>query len=149
MKQKVWRKDGMKQIISSGWKEFDKQTNCISTGNVYARTQYSSFIRPWKETECNGFTNPEGHLMNFDLKPFRNFRIPKRIMEILKNKERNESYILYMFFIVNKEKHVEPFGWVVTDYHYKYVESCVTRNYKQSYWRRYNALQEAISYITE
>ena len=87
--------------------------------------------------------------MDFDLKPFRNFRIPKRIMEILEDKERNESYILYMFFIVNKEKHVEPFGWVVTDYHYKYVESCVTRNYKQSYWRRCNALQEAISYITE
>ena len=139
----------MKQIINSGWKEFDKQTNCISTGNVYANTQYSSFIRPWKETECNGFTNPEGHLMNFDMKPFRNFRIPKCIMEILKNKERAESYILYMFFIVNKEKHVEPFGWVVTDYHHKHVTSCVTRNYGQCYLKRYNALKEAINYITE
>lgn len=149
MKQKVWRKDGMKQIINSGWKEFDRQTNCISTGNVYANTQYSSFIRPWKETECNGFSNPEGHLMDFDLKPFRSFRIPQCIMDILKNKERAESYILYMFFIVNKYKHVEPFGWVVTDYHHKRVTSCVTRNYGQSYWRRYNALKEAINYITE
>jgi len=149
MKKIIWSKDGMKQIINSGWKEFDKQTNCISTGNVYANTQYSSFIRPWKETECNGFSNPKGHLMDFDLKPFRSFRIPQCIMDILKNKERAEIYILYMFFIVNKEKHVEPFGWVVTDYHYKHVTSCVTRNYGQSYWKRYNALQEAINYITE
>jgi len=87
--------------------------------------------------------------MDCDLKIFSSFRIPKYIMEILEDKERNEGYILYMFFILNKEKHVEPFGWVVTDYNHKYVTSCVTRNYKQSYLRRYNALQEAISYITE
>ena len=149
MKKKVWRKDGMKQIIDSGWKEFNKQTDCICTGNVCANTQYSSFIRPWKETECNGLTRPKGYLMDFDLKPFRNFCIPKCIMEILEDKNRTESYILYMFFILNKKKQMEPFGWVVTGYNYKYVTSCVTKNYRQSYLRRYKALQEAISYITE
>ena len=73
MKKAVYDKSG-RQIVSSAWKEFNQQTNCISTGNVYANTQYSSFIRPWKEKECNGHVNPEGHLVIYSRLKTRSIR---------------------------------------------------------------------------
>lgn len=39
-------------------------------GNVTSSFQFSSFVRAPSETQCNGFTNPLGHLTQFDLKPF-------------------------------------------------------------------------------
>ena len=147
MKKRVWRKDGMKQLISSGWKLFDQQTNCITTGNAYCNTQVSSFIRPWKETECNGFIRPEGHLLNFDLQQFNRFYIPWNIEKVLKDKERNDSVILYMFFVTNKEDRIEPFCWVITDRNHKLITYRVVRHCKQSYLKRYDAAHEAMSYI--
>ena len=148
MKEKIWSKDGMKQIINSGWKEFDKQTNTIFTGNVMANTQYSSFIRPYKKVECNGNIHREGHLMNFDLQPFRRWNIPNAIMSILKDKNREKSVILYMFFTTNKYKRVEPFAFVITDEKYKLIHYCVIVRYGQNASKRYNAVQEALDYIT-
>lgn len=148
MKQKVWSKDGMKQIINSGWKEFDKQTNTIFTGQVWANTQYSMCIRPWKETECNGLTHPEGHLMDFDLKPFKRLNIPDRILQVLTDKGREKGAILYMFFITNKDGRIDPFFWVVTDYDYHMVES-VLRVGNGNYMKRYSASREILEYITE
>lgn len=148
MKKSVYSKDGKKQIINSGWKLFDNQTNCITSGQCVANTQFSMCIRPWKETECNGFQNPEGHLLDFDLKPFRTYRIPKSIKQILTDKEREQSVILYMFYTTSKEGRTEPFCWVVTDYDYKLIKYSIVYGYKQNYWKRYNAAQEAISYIT-
>ena len=149
MKECKWSKDGSKMLINSGWKEFDKQTNVIATGNVYATTQFSSFIRPWKETECNGFTNPEGHLMNFDMTPFRNHNIPKDIMDYLTDHNRQESVILYMFFILDKDKHVEPFSFVVTSYNRRLIMYRVRSWRGQRYIKRLNATKEAIKYITD
>ena len=149
MKEYKWSEDGMKQIITSGWKEFDRQTNFIGTGNVEANTQFSSYIRPWKKTECNGFVNPEGHLMDFDLKQFSNQRIPRDIENVLRNKEREESVILYMFFVLSKEKHVEPFCWVVTNDRHRLIAYRVTAGYRQNYSKRLEAGKEAMKYITE
>jgi len=149
MKKETWNAAGTKMIIDSGWKEFDRQTNLFATGNVYANTQYSSFIRPWKQTECNGFTNPEGHLMDFDLKAYDRWHMPQDIEDYLKDKEREDSVILYMFFIVNKENHVEPFCWAITDKDYHLVMHCIQRGYKQSYQRRLRAAAEALSYVTQ
>ena len=148
MKEKIWTKDGMKQIINSGWKEFDEQTNTIFPGQCVASTQYSMCIRPWKEKECNGYVNPEGHLLDFDLKPFRKYRIPSSIESILTDKEREQNLILYMFFTV-RDGRVTPFCWVVTDYDHKLVNYCVVYGYRQSWLKRYNAAQEAMSYIIQ
>ena len=148
MKKCKWSKNGSKMLIDSGWKEFDRQTNVIATGNVYATTQFSSFIRPWKETECNGFTNPEGHLMDFDMKPFRTFRIPRMIEDILVDKERERSVILYMFFTRNKEGRTEPFCWVVTDYGHKLIKYQIVVYGNQNHMKRQQAAHEAMSYIT-
>ena len=148
MKECKWSKNGSKMLIDSGWKEFDKQTNVIATGNVYATTQYSSFIRPWKETECNGFTNPEGHLMDYDLKSFRKYAMPEDIEKYLTDHNRQESVILYMFFVRDKGGRVEPFSFVVTDYHHRLIMYRVRSYRGQRYMKRLNATKEAIRYIT-
>ena len=148
MKKKVWNSTGMKQIIDSGWKEFDRQTNCISTGNVISNTQLSQFIRPYSETECNGFERPKGHLMKFDLESFNRYDIPQRIMNILKDVNRRESYILYMFFTMRNGM-VEPFCWVITDELHRLITYNIVYHYGQHLSKRISAAKEAISYITD
>lgn len=147
MKKAIWNSTGMKQIINSGWKEFDRQTNCISTGNVFSDTQLSWFVRPYCETECNGFENPKGHLMDYDLKVFNPYHIPKWIMDILTDVNRRESYALYMFFTRNKGT-IEPFCWIITDSHYQLITYSIVCGYRQQYSKRESAAKEAISYIT-
>lgn len=141
----------MKQIINSGWKEFDRQTNCITTGNAICSTQESNYIRAYNDTECNGFQFEPGHLLKADLKGFSNQRIPKAILEVLNDHERKESVILYMFFIHDKHGHQEPFCWAITTKYpeHKLVKYNIVYGYRQNYWKRYNAAQEAISYITD
>ena len=145
MKQKIWNKKG-EQVVNSGWKEFDKQTNYIGTGNVYANTQVSTFIRPWGQTECNNYTFPEGQLMNSDLKQFDGFRIPASLLGVIKDKNRKDSVILYMFFTM-RNKRVVPFGWVLSERDYSTIGCHVTRNHRESYIKRWSALNEAIQYI--
>ena len=148
MKKRIYTKDGMKQIIDSGYKLFDKQTNCICEGNVIANTQFSNYIRPWKETECNGRTNPEGHLTKFDLDAFTPHRIPDKLLKYLLDKKRTKSVVLYMFFVV-KDGHIKPFSFVITSYDDKLIDySIIVRN-GQSAAKLHNATMEAISYITD
>ena len=147
MKKAVYNSKGS-QVINTEWAEFNKQTNCISTGNVYANTQISSFIRPYKRTECNGFRFPEGDLMKTDLKQFDRFRIPYAIGQVIKDEKREDSVILYMFFTTRNE-HVTPFGWVLTDRQHHLIGQCVVRKHGESYTKRWSALNEAIQYITE
>ena len=84
----------MKMIIDSGFKEFDRQTNCISRGNAICNTQYSNCIRPYTEIECNGHTFPEGHLFNYDL---QYFNISSAIRDMIK--KMGKMVCLYEFFI--------------------------------------------------
>lgn len=149
MKKAIWRKDGMKMIIDSGWKEFDRQTCCISTGQVITNTQYSMCIRPWKQTECNGFTNPEGHLLDFDIGPFRKYSIPGSISRVLKDKGREKTVILYMFYIHDKNGRIEPFFWVVTDCFHHLMASQLKVGFGKNYMKRYSASREILEYITE
>lgn len=143
MKKPVFNKTGMKMLVTTGFKTFDKQTNYIGTGNVMANTQYSSFIRPWSETECNGFIRPCGELMYYDMKPFSEYRIPIPIRDIIEDKERKESVILYLFFI-RRNHQLEPLCWVLTDYHHNLLKKYVWN------WtvKRETAMLEIIKYIT-
>jgi hypothetical protein len=133
MKKAVYNKKGTKQIIDSGWKEFDRQTNFLATGNVIANTQISFFIRPWCETECNGFTRREGELMKYDLNQFGKWHIPADLLVTIEDKNRKESVILYLFHTMTKDR---------------YVNSRVVREWGESYVKRSAALWEAIRYIT-
>ena len=149
MKKHVYNPSGTRQLINSGWKLFDEQTNLITTGNVYTNTQLSSYIRPWTETECNGRTNPEGHLTNFDLHPFRKYGIPPVIDKIVSDKGRKEPVILYMFHVWSKDQHVLPFCWVVTDKNHKLLKYAIVTRWGEHIGKRIKAADEAISYITE
>lgn len=147
MKKAIYNNKG-RQVVNSDWAEFNKQTSCISTGNVIADTQISTFIRPWEQIECNLHKFPEGHLMKFDLDTFNGYRIPEGIMDVIRNKDRKESVILYMFFTVRNKK-VVPFGWVLTDKNHHYIGHRIVRAYGESYTKRWSALNEAMQYITE
>lgn len=142
MKKAVFSKNGMKMLINTGFKTFDKQTNLITTGNVYASTQFSSYIRPWSKTECNGMDFPCGELLKYDLKPFSPYTIPIPIMRELYDETRTESLILYMFFI--HRQGIKPLGWVLTDKNHK------MKSWFVDYWtwKREAAMKEIIKYIT-
>ncbi len=148
MKKSIYNKTGTRQLIDSGFKEFDRQTNCISTGNCLFNTQVSSFIRPWSLRECNGYTFPEGQLMNYDLKQFHRFAIPEWIERVIRNKDRTDNVILYMFHTTSRDGYVRPFGWVLTTRGHDLIDSCVVRERNQRYCKRRFALDEAIKYIT-
>jgi hypothetical protein len=144
MEKAIFNKTGMKQIINSDFKEFNKQTNCISYGNCISNTQYSSFIRPFNEIECNGFINEKGHLLRFDLKYFKN--IPERLMNILKDEKRTESYILYEFCIYKHNKK-DVIGYVLTDDNHNFITDYVSYDYGCNFCKRESAIEEAKKYI--
>lgn len=147
MKKAVYNSKG-NQVVNTDWAEFNKQTNCISTGNVFGRTQLSWFIRPYGKTECNGYKFPEGHLMKVDLDTFGKFRIPENLEQVIRDKNRKDSVILYMFFTL-RNKRITPFGWVLTDREHRLIGQYVVRRQNESYAKRWSALNEAIQYITE
>ena len=146
MKKHTWDNPN-KMHFESAYKTFNEQTNLISTGNVIANTQFSSYIRPYNETECNGLTRPAGELLKFDLQYFRN--IPERIINILWDKTRTESYILYQFSVYNKKYNERDIiGYVLTDYNDNLITYAVTCNYGSCYYKRESAILECIEYIT-
>lgn len=108
-----WSKNGMKMIIDSGFKEFDKQTNCLSSGNAIASTQYSNYIRPYYET-----TNPvgekvkEGLLRDYDLKYFSLNKMTNGFQDWLNNITKKEKVIVYEYFIY-RNGIKEVIGWLV------------------------------------
>jgi len=154
MKKAEFNKRGTRQLVDTGWKAFDRQTNCISTGNVIANTQLSLYVRPYRETECNGYTFKPGDLLEADLKAFR-YRPPDDVMDILRDKEREKSVILYMFStsevvgnIVGRYMRV-PFLWVVTDRDHRLVKCRSVHRCGAQMCKRYNATREILRYITE
>ena len=55
-----------------------------SLGNVFADEVRSTFVRLESETECNGRTNPRGHLYAFDMEGWKGYEVPKLYTEALK-----------------------------------------------------------------
>ena len=144
MKKATFNKSGMKQIINSDYKLFNKQTNYISYGNVIANTQYSSFIRPYSQTTCNNNNFSEGELMKSDLKYFGN--IPASIKDKLYAKDRKESYILYEFFVY-RNGNKDIIGYVLTDKKHKLITYEVLESYN-NYNKSLSAILETLPYIT-
>lgn len=108
-----WSKNGMKMIIDSGYKTFDKQTNYLSSGNVISSTQYSNYIRPYNEI-VNPIGNKveKGHLRNYDLKYFSKNLMTNGFKDWLDNLTKNTKVIIYEYFIYrNRDK--EVIGWLV------------------------------------
>jgi hypothetical protein len=144
MKKAIWRKDGMKQIINTGHKEFDRQFVCASTGNVIGGGQYSNYIRPYTETECNGYTNAPGYLQNYDLKYFDH--LPYHIKEYVKKYTHDKMAILYQFHHFNGDRCVVHGFILTTGYNdgYKLINSWVVGPTYKSYM----VIEGIMPYIT-
>ena len=74
----VWR-DGNHMLFESGHKTFDRQVDCISTGNIIGNVQLGFYIRSYAETKCSGQTFPVGHLRDFDLENWQ--QLPSHVRE--------------------------------------------------------------------
>jgi hypothetical protein len=59
-----------RMVIDTGCSVFDRQCSHLTSGNHWGNCQFSTFVRPVSETECNGRTFPVGELFDFDMKAF-------------------------------------------------------------------------------
>jgi hypothetical protein len=59
-----------RMMIDTGCPVFDSQCSHLTSGNHWGNCQFSTFVRPVSETECNGRTVPAGELFDFDMKAF-------------------------------------------------------------------------------
>jgi hypothetical protein len=57
-------------VIDTGCSAFDSQCSYLTSGNHWGNCQFSAFVRPVFETECNSRTFPVGELFDFDMKAF-------------------------------------------------------------------------------
>lgn len=137
-----WNKSGMRMIIESGFKEFDKQTNLITSGNCISNTQYSNYIRPYNETKCNGFEKQKGDLFNFDL---QHFSISNSLREYIKS--LNDQVCLYEFRIYRKGIK-DVIGWLIERKNGQITIE--VNNYNMGhYLKRYKALEFCKNIIEE
>jgi len=138
-RETAWR-DGDHMLFESGHKTFDRQVDCISTGNVLGHVQLSWHIRPYTETECNGFTNPPGHLRAFDLK---DWQLPQRVRRCVLDQTETRAVWLYEFRHWRGDVKIVH-GYVVTSHDHGLIDYFVTGpTYKSEL-----VIHEAITYIT-
>lgn len=148
MKEKEWI-NGDKMKFESEFSTFNRQTNCISRGNCIANTQLSSYVRPFSETECNGFKREPGHLQNWDLNEGFAQRFPDFVKKWIRDSEycKTKSVIAYEFFYYTPGENRIPIGWVITSGHddgYKLLNKWYA-DHKSKF---ISALDECILYIT-
>src|SRR5208282_1579546 len=59
-----------RMVTDTGCSDFDNQCLHLTSGNHWGNCQFSTYVRPVSETECNGRTLPVGELFEFDMKAF-------------------------------------------------------------------------------
>jgi hypothetical protein len=59
-----------RMVIDTGCSVFDSQCTYLTSGNHWGSCQFSTFVRPVFESQCNGRTVPVGELFDFDMKIF-------------------------------------------------------------------------------
>ncbi len=143
----VWDKKG-NQVIDSGFKKFDRQTNLITYGNVIANTQTSSYIRPWGETNNYGHILEPGEGTKFDMIHFPKLS-DKKILDIIYDKSRTESVILYKFFVTDDYAGQDVIGYVLTDYDHHHLAHCVVCPWRSNIRKREMAIIECMNYVCE
>lgn len=113
--------------IDTGHKTFDRQANAsiVTVGNVVSDVQFSSYVRPADELECNGFVNEPGHLQNFDIRQFHRSGVPAEVERVTRSAaDRWGGAILYRFgywVSVTMDPRRIHLGWVVTDKQHRLV----------------------------
>ena len=141
MKKREWV-NGNHMLFESPHKTFNKQVDCISTGNVMGHVQLSCHVRSYNEIECNGNIRPKGHLQEYDLNWIAE-KFPHYVKDFARKTFIDEGGWLYEFrYWKGSEKYV--MGYVATTYEHNLLK----------YWNTAGAfkseevLEEAIKYIT-
>jgi hypothetical protein len=130
-----------KMKFNSSFKTFDKQTRILTTGNAMHDTQFSMYIRPKNETECNNAKFKVGHLRDWDLNNFKN--IPYYVKEDIEKRTENKPVILYEFHHYSNGRKIVD-GYVATDTNYKKLKTYYTNPNMKSQ----SAVNEASKYIS-
>ena len=132
----------MKMIIHSDFKEFNKQTNLITSGNVIANTMWGNYIRPYNETiNPDGQVVSEGQLFDFVL---QYFSINKAMREYIKS--LNRKVILYEIFIYRGQRK-DIIGWLIGDKG-RIIDITVAKS-SGNYRKRFSALETVKNIIEE
>ncbi|MCT7910286.1 hypothetical protein N5912_00445 [Arcobacter lacus] len=128
--------------ISTGFKTFDEQSNYLGTGNVIANTQFSWYLRPTYETECNGFPFKERELFESDIKKFQlvNSYFRKIIEDFT---DKYGGSILYCFSYKKRKENVR-IGYLLTSKDKSKYEVFGTKNMK-----REDCIYSLLPYFTE
>jgi len=71
-----------RMVIDTGCSVFDSQCSYLTSGNHWGSCQFSTFVRPVSETECNGRTVAVGELFEFDMKIFA--EMPARVRSAIR-----------------------------------------------------------------
>ncbi len=144
MKKHTWDNPN-KMHFESPHKTFSRQCRYITTGNQMGDVVYSNYIRPYGETECNGFTNPPGHLQDWDLtKNIVADTLPYHICEEIRKLTHDNGGIIYNFHHWNGDRRIDD-GFVLTTRH----DDCklIKVWYVNRDWRAQAAVDEAVKYI--
>jgi hypothetical protein len=137
-----------KMHFESPHKTFNRQAELISTGNVIGTVQYSNYIRPYNELECNGFSFEAGHLQNYDLtKNVVASILPSHIREQVRKLTHDDGGIIYNFHHWNGDKRIDDGFVLTTSKPYKEYK-LIKVWYVNNDWRAVEAVTEAIKYIT-
>ena len=150
MKKKEWVTPN-RMKFESLHKTFNRQVSMISTGNQIGNTVYSSYIRSYNETECNGRTFPKGHLQEYDL-GWLVKEAPQETKDFIRRHGKDRKFILYVFFhrsngkIFWNRSYEEKIihGAVITDPEHNYIKTFYSRNNVKSR----SVIDEAKKYIT-
>lgn len=98
--------------LNTGHKTFDKQTDCLSVGNVFSQTQVSGFIRGFNNVDCNGFDWKQGELQASDLKYKKDY--PKQVIDFIKKEAIDKDVIIYKYRHFNGKTEIIH-GYIITD----------------------------------
>lgn len=144
MKEKKWSSDGNQMLVDTGHKTFDRQTVCLSTGNVISSTQLSGYIRAFNDVRMPpGYEVEPGHLQAFDLDSARWSGLPNHVRKRVVEYAVDKSVILYKFRHFSGNREIVD-GWVLTDADYHLLFKAVTG----PTYKSYEVIDECTKYIT-
>lgn len=153
MKKAIYNQSGTRQIVDTGYKMFDNQTNCLAVANSIANTMIGFYIRPYTETQCNNIDFPVGHLMEYDLKGYDLSGCPKTILAMIKSPKRREPVKFYQFCVYppNRPRNVFGYGLCAADDTCLAFGLSTNENFVRYHLRvkKYRAIKEAMQYVSD
>lgn len=151
LKKKSW--ENGKMVVKSKLVAFNKQTDIITTGTVYAGTQRSKCVRPWHMDEWAGKRYHEGELLLSDMNGFRRIE-NAAILNVIYDRDRTETVVLYEFFVMKYDRIrggriKDVLGHVLTDEHSKLISYSLYIPERNEIHKRRSALFEAMNYVVD